>query len=359
MTSDSATGTKNVPLQPMHAAMGPGAEFDTIRSLISRWGALAADIGDDAALLHAPAERTLVVSTDACIENEHFREEWITPFEIGARATAAALSDLAAMGARVEAILVAFTVPDGWRARLPAIADGIAATLSSTGGRIIGGNISSGVTFGITTTVIGSASRAVRRSGARAGDRLLVTGTLGGPGQALRCWRNGAQPDAWSRERFARPVPRLAKGEWFADAGVHAMLDVSDGLVADARHMAAASGVVLRLDSARIPRGEGISVAQALSSGEEYELLVACTPTVARVLLESANARDGCRVSDIGEVLEAHGAIAHANAHASAHASGDASADASAAGSTGAGVIVTGEESRDVEFAPGHDHFSS
>jgi thiamine-monophosphate kinase len=355
MTSDGSASADKASLQSMHAAMGPGAEFDTIRALISRWGALAADIGDDAAALHAPAGRTLVVSTDAFIENEHFREEWITPFEIGARATAAALSDLAAMGARAESILVAFTVPDAWRERLIAIADGIAATLTPTGGRIIGGNISRGATFGITTTAIGSATRVVRRSGARAGDRLLVTGRLGGPGQALRCWRDGTQPDAWSRERFAHPVPRLAEGEWFADAGVHAMLDISDGLVADSRHMAAASGVVLRLDSARIPRGEGISVVQALSSGEEYELLVACPPDVARALLDIANARGRARVSDIGEVLEARGANAPASASASAHASAHASADAS----TETGMIVIGEESRDVEFAPGHDHFSS
>jgi thiamine-monophosphate kinase len=324
----------------MHAAMGPGVEFDTIRALIDRWGALAADIGDDAALLHAPAGRTLVASTDSFIEDTHFREGWITPFETGARATAAALSDLAAMGARAEAILVAFTVPDAWRERLLAVADGIAAVLLPTGGRIVGGNISTGANFGLTTTVIGSAAHVVRRGGARAGDRLLVTGTLGGPGMALRCWRDGVEPDAWSRERFARPVPRFAAGEWFAEAGVHAMLDISDGLVADARHMAAASGVVLRLDSDRIPRGEGISAAQALSSGEEYELLVACPPAVARELLDRSNSRGDVRVSDIGEVVEARGASAHASATA--------------------GVIVSGEESRDVvEFAPGHDHFSS
>jgi thiamine monophosphate kinase len=104
--------------------------------------------------------------------------------------------------------------------------------------------------------------------------------------------------------------------------------------------MAAASGVVLRLDSDRIPRGEGISAAQALSSGEEYELLVACPPAVARELLDRSNSRGNVRVSDIGEVIEARGASAHASA-------------------TG-GVIVAGGDSRDVvEFAPGHDHFSS
>jgi thiamine-monophosphate kinase len=336
-----------------HSAMGPGAEFDTIRALIDRWGSLAHDIGDDAALLQSTPGRTVVASTDAFVENAHFRADWISPTEVGARAAAAALSDLAAMGARADAMLVAFTVPDQWRSRLLEVADGIAHTLRRTGGRIVGGNISRGETFSITTTVIGSATRVVRRNGARAGDRLLVTGTLGGPGRAIRAWQDGVQPDAWSRERFASPLPRLVEGQGFAEAGIHAMLDISDGLVVDARHMAAASGVELRIHPSRVPCGPGITIEQALSSGEEYELLIACASDVAGRLLADAM-HDGVPLTDIGEV----GAVATA---ASAKRRGfgkefDGDVDSTNAADV---IIVGGGSSPVVEFARGHDHFTS
>ena len=300
--------------------MGPGREFDTIRALLDRWGPLASGIGDDAATLHAPPGRTLVASTDAFVENAHFRGGWITPDEVGARATAAALSDLAAMGARADAILVAFVVPDAWRERLPQIADGIGRVVASAGARIAGGNISRGSTFSITTTVIGSATRLVPRSGARPGDVLLVTGTLGGPGMALREWERGGRPTGWARERFASPVPRLGAGEAFASAGAHAMLDISDGLAADARHMAAASRVDLQLHGPSIPCGPGVTIADALSSGEEYELLVACPPEIVPGLLASVPERLGVPLTVIGEVRIAN-------------------------------------TTTNVETAPGHDHF--
>jgi thiamine-monophosphate kinase len=334
----------------LHQAMGPGHEFDTIRALLGRWGPLASGIGDDAATLHAPAGRTLVASTDAFVENAHFREGWITPEEIGARATAAALSDLAAMGARADAILIAFVVPDEWRERLPAVADGIGRVVSSAHARIAGGNISGGSAFSITTTVIGSATRVVPRSGARPGDVLLVTGELGGPGRALCDWERGDAATGWARERFASPVPRLDAGEAFAAAGAHAMLDISDGLAADARHMAAASRVDLQIDVRRVPCGPGVTVADALASGEEYELLVACPPHIVASLLASTPERYGVQVTVVGEVVQA-----------------SAATDSGAAASTvenrdsrpGGRVLLIGTEGGSplAEFTPGHDHF--
>jgi len=321
-----------------HQAMGPGPEFDTIRALMARWGALAVDIGDDAAVLpdfsaDASGRRT-VVSTDACIEGAHFLDGWLTPKEVGGRAVAAALSDLAAMGARAEAILVAMVVPDRWRDSLAEVADGIAAVLRPTGARIIGGNLSRGDAFGITTTVIGSTARPVSRRGAQPGDRLLITGVLGGPGQAVAALYAGAIPATWARTRFAAPVPRLAEGQLLAEAGVHGMLDVSDGLVADARHLAAASGVRLRIDSARLPVGAGVSTRQALESGEEYELLVAAPVEVARGLHARWASVSGVALTDIGEVV------------------GPCEDGA---------VVVVGDsvEAGRVEFVLGHDHFTS
>lgn len=261
-----------------HQAMGQGVEFDTIRMLMARWGDLAVDIGDDAAVLPPRTDGVRVVSTDACVELVHFRREWITPYEVGHRAAAAALSDLAAMGARAESILVAFVVPPSWEAELGAVADGIGRQVRRAGARIVGGNLSRGQTFAVTLTVIGVAATPVSRAGAQVGDLVVVTGTLGGPGQALEAWDAGRLPSAWARDRFVAPVPRLTEGEFLARAGATAMLDISDGLAADARHLGAASGVTVELDPARLPLGPGVGAPEALRSGEEYELLATLPP---------------------------------------------------------------------------------
>ena len=330
-----------------HMAMGPGREFDTIRRLMDRWGALAVGIGDDAALLHAPSGRTLVASTDAFVENAHFREGWISPSEIGARATAAALSDLAAMGARADSVLIAFVVPDGWRARLLDVADGIARVLGPTGARIAGGNMSSGAEFSITTTVIGSAARVIPRSGARPGDILMLTGALGGPGVALRAFDDGVEPPTWARDRFAAPEPRLLAGQAFAAAGAHAMLDISDGLAADARHLAAASRVSLRIDAGRVPRGPGVTIPEALTSGEEYELLVAVPPSIVSELLTTVPERCGVAVSVVGDVED--------GGHAS---SDDDGAERRVVPAGSVRILGLTDATTRVEFTGGHDHFS-
>lgn len=323
-----------------HQAMGPGQEFDTIRMLMARWGDLAVDIGDDAAVLPSAGDRTRVISTDACVEGAHFRREWLSPREVGVRAAAAALSDLAAMGARADAVLLAFVVPDHWRPLLGDVADGIAEVVRASGARIVGGNLSRGDALSITTTVVGSAARVVSRRGAVPGDVLVVTGTLGGPGRAVRAWNAGEAPDAWARARFAGPVPRLAEGAALAAAGAHAMLDISDGLVADARHLAAASGVRVTIDGGRLPCGEGIDPREVLSSGEEYELLAALPPEVAGRLLVEWPARFRVPLTAIGTVtaVEVGGAI-------------DIGDMGDAAGSDAS------FPSR-VEFGTGHDHFS-
>jgi thiamine-monophosphate kinase len=257
--------------------MREGAEFDTIRALMARWGDLAVDIGDDAAVLAPPAEGTRVVSVDACVEDVHFRRAWISAHEVGVRAAVAALSDLAAMGARAESVLIAFVIPDTWREQLSDVADGMGDVIREAGARIVGGNLSRGAVFSITTTVIGRAKRVVPRSGARVGDLVVVTGLLGGPGAAVQAWHAGESPSAWARGRFVAPVPRWAEGDALAAAGATAMIDISDGLAGDARHLAAASGVQLALEVARVPAGPGIAPDMAMQSGEEYELL-ACIP---------------------------------------------------------------------------------
>jgi thiamine-monophosphate kinase len=290
-----------------HQALGAGREFALVRAMVERWGPVAADIGDDAAVLPPPPPGMVrVISTDSCVEGVHFRPAWLTPDEVGARAAAAALSDLAAMGAHPEFVLLALTLPHAWDDAALALADGVGRVVASVGARIVGGNITRGAQLLLTTTVVGAAVRPVPRGGARPGDLVVVTGALGGPGRALRALMAGGTPDPWARERFAGPRPRCHEGARLAAAGATAMIDLSDGLVADAGHLAAASGVALRLDPARLPCGPGITPQEALDSGEEYELLATLPPGALAVLRASERAGDA-PVTVVGIVAEGTG----------------------------------------------------
>jgi len=253
--------------------MGTGAEFDAIREMIAHWGTRARGIGDDAAVIDVPRGDRLVASVDTAVENRHFRAEWLTPREISYRAVAAALSDLAAMAARPLGVLVAMTVPERWRDRLPQLADGIGDALDIVGTTIRGGNLSDGSELSITTTVFGSAFAPLRRAGAKPGEHVYVTGALGAPATALRLFGEGKSAGEY-RERFAHPVPRIGEAIWLADRGASAAIDVSDGLVADVAHLATASGVCIELDASRVPRFSDVAVETALAGAEEYELVI-------------------------------------------------------------------------------------
>ncbi len=191
--------------------LGPGREFDLVRAMVRRWGALASGIGDDAAVVDIPAGERLVASTDASLDGVHFRRGWLTPREIGARATAAALSDLAAMAATPRALLVALALPPDWVADVEEIAEGIGDVARATGTWIAGGDITRATQFGITCTVLGSTAAPVRRDALVPGDRLYVTGVLGGPCAALRALEGGVAVEPALRERFANPRPRIAE----------------------------------------------------------------------------------------------------------------------------------------------------
>jgi thiamine-monophosphate kinase len=256
------------------ASLGPGREFDIIRDLVRRWGDAARGIGDDAAVVDVPAGTQLVASTDATVENVHFRREWITPNEIGYRAAAAALSDLAAMAATPLGMLVALCVPESWRPRLSEIADGIGDASRVVNAPIIGGNLTRGTELSLTITVLGSVAKPLRRDGARAGDAVYVTGTLGGTGRAMAAWEVGGMPPPENRTRFARPTPRIREAIWLATHDATAAIDVSDGLVADAGHIAAASGVDICIELDAVPVVAGETPTRAIVSGEEYELAV-------------------------------------------------------------------------------------
>jgi thiamine-monophosphate kinase len=287
--------------QASETPLGPGAEFDAIRAMLRRWGDVADGIGDDAAVLDVPPGERLVVSTDASVEDVHFRRSWLSTEEVGYRAATAALSDLAAMAAAPLGILVAIALPDSWRDAMQGVTDGIGAAARAARTRILGGNLSRGRELSITTTVLGSAAKRLPRTGARPGDVIWVTGRLGGPRAALEALLAGRVPEPAHRERFAHPAARIAEARWLAQQGAVAGIDISDGLAADLGHLAAASGVAIDVHLERLPVLEGVTPEQAAASGEEYELAIA-TP---RSLDAAAFARTfGIPLTAIGRVAE-------------------------------------------------------
>lgn len=292
--------------------LGPGPEFDRIRAIAAALGDAAASLGDDCAVLAEGAGGSLVCSIDTSVEGTHFRRAWLTPFEIGWRATAAALSDLAAEGASVVGVLVALSLEKGRQGDdAPAIMRGVGECVRGLGGRVLGGDLTAARELSLTVTVIGRAPRPVSRAGARPGDELWVTGTLGAARAALQAFESHRTPGAAEREAFCRPHPRVAAGLELAALGATAMMDLSDGLAGDARHLAAASGVRLEVDLRMVPVGAGVVAAAgveepvlfAARGGEDYELLVAVPPGV----LTRGCQVGGVQVTRVGHVVEGSG----------------------------------------------------
>ncbi len=286
---------------PLPTALGPGTEFDLIRAIVERLGPLAVGIGDDASVLALPRGEQLVVSTDAALEQVHFRADWLSLRDSAYRSVTAALSDLAAMAAEPRGVLVALAIPPDMRERLEELADGIGDALRAAGTVLLGGNLSRGGVLGITTTVIGSALTPLPRAGARPGDLLYVTGVLGGPNAALRTFQSGATPAPELRQRFARPVARLKEARWLAARGAVAAIDISDGLASDAAHLAAASGVAVEIEVERLPLFRGATHEDALAGGEEYELLVAARSPFAA---DEFRARFELPLTPVGRVVQ-------------------------------------------------------
>jgi len=282
--------------------LGPGKEFDLVRTLLAEWGKSAQRIGDDAAVLDVPPGERLVVTTDTSVEGVHFRREWLNHFEIGYRATAASLSDLAAMGAHPIGVVIALTLPEGDRHEARELATGIREGASAVMCPIVGGDLSAGKVLSLTITALGSAARPLSRAGAKAGDRVYVTGALGGPAAAVRAWKAGKQPTERDRARFAHPVPRVEPAIGLAARGASAAIDISDGLAADLTHVAAASKVRIEIDADRIPRLDGVSAIEAAGGGEEYEIIVTAPNIDTRRFTEEF----GLQLTDIGRVVAGH-----------------------------------------------------
>ena len=286
--------------------LGIGREFDLIRRIEKRLGALAASIGDDAAALDLPRGEKLVASTDTALEDVHFRRSWLSMREIGYRAVTAALSDLAAMAATPKGVLIALELPASDRKNLDALTDGIADAVRAARTVVLGGNLSRGDALGITPTVLGSVFQPLSRVGARPGDLIYVTGALGGPAAAVRALKARKKPARAVRQRFAHPSARVAEAKWLATRGVVAAIDISDGLTSDAGHLAAASGIGVAIESERVPVTEGATEKDALGGGEEYELLVAARAPLAE---DEFRERFGLPLTFVGRATEGAGRV--------------------------------------------------
>lgn len=287
---------------------GP-TEFDLIARIRARVRdrdpALLLGIGDDAAVFLPTPGQALVTSTDSLIVGRHFGADW-SPADIGHLALAVNLSDLAAMGATPRWALLALTLPQADARWLDAFLDGFLRLAEASGSSLIGGNIAAGP-MNVSVQLIGevAADGFVRRQGARPGDALLVTGSLGDAAAALQL---GADAPPALQTRLRRPAPRLAAGRLLATQA-SAMIDVSDGLLADLGHLLGDS-LGAEIDLVCLPASAALLEAVPepdqrrrlqLSGGNDYELLLTAQPgQVGR--LQQALSAIGLDLTKIGRI---------------------------------------------------------
>jgi thiamine-monophosphate kinase len=278
--------------------------------------------GDDAAVVRA--RPVCATSIDTFVEGVHFRldEGWATPGEVGRRALASALSDLAAMGAAPGEAYIALALPSSLsEPRALELVRGAAALARATGTAIAGGDVVVGPALSVSVAVVGWAEREddlVGRDGARVGDLVGVTGTLGGAAAALallegRVPRTATGPhDASLLARLREASPRLREGQALAAAGIGAMIDLSDGIAGDAAQIGRASGVCLRVELERLPLQGGVAETSAAlgapswqlaaSGGEDYELCFCAAPARRDAVERALAAAGGEQVTWVGEV---------------------------------------------------------
>jgi thiamine-monophosphate kinase len=304
----------------------PASEFDLIAAINARLPGHGERVrvpsGDDAAVVEPIG--TSAISVDAIVDGIHFRLADFGAPAVGRKALAAGLSDLAAMGALPgEAYVVVAAPADLDDEALLGIADGLAEVAKRHDVTVAGGDLVSSPVLMVSVTAVGyepEGSQLVTRTGARPGDLVAVTGRLGGGAGALALMEGSGGPIAPElREamlmRQLDPTPRLNEGLGLAAAGATAMIDVSDGLGADAGHLARSSGCRVEIDLDRIPLmpgleeiagGSGPALELAASGGEDYELLVAVPPDRMPSAAEAV-AETGSELTEIGYVTNGQG----------------------------------------------------
>lgn len=271
-------------------------------------------IGDDAAIVAVPAGRELAIAVDTLVEGIHF-PVGTDPADIGWKALAVNLSDLAAMGATPAWALLALTIPTQDEAFIDGLARGFAELATPFRLALIGGDTTRGP-LTVTVAVHGftAPDEALLRSTARVGDVVMVTGTLGDAAAGLRCLAEAdTSPYAELIGRLNRPTPRVAVGQALRGIAT-ACIDVSDGLVADLGHICAKSGVGADIDAALLPHSSAMiahfhdadAIDFALGGGDDYELCFT-VPAERAGDLSADLARLGCGATRIGRIVEGQG----------------------------------------------------
>lgn len=297
--------------------LGEFGLIDAIRSRVGAASGVHRGIGDDAAELEIPAGHRLLTSTDLLLEDVHFRFAWTSAYDLGRKAVAVNLSDIAAMGGTPRFLYVGLACPGVTETtELDAFIAGVLAEAGEHEVALVGGDTCrSPGPWIISVTIEGTApaGTVVGRDGARPGDAVLVSGTLGDSALALALWQQGETPEPWLAARHNRPTPRVALGRELARAGLAtAMIDLSDGIAADLEHILQASGAGAEILGTALPLSPRFRdklerqpelLDLALGGGEDYELL--CTVPAARVDEALAAARRaGVALTVIGAVLE-------------------------------------------------------
>ncbi len=296
---------------------GEFALIDRIRARTVARDDVVAGIGDDAALLAVPPGRQLVVAMDTLNTGVHFPDD-TAPADIGWKALAVNLSDLAAMGAAPAWCTLSLSLPAADAGWVDAFLDGFDALARQHRVALVGGDTTRGP-LSVCVTVHGlvAPGRALRRSSACAGDAVWISGTPGDAAGALAQWRAGCAPDGRLRARLDRPTPRLALGA--ALAGIaHAAIDVSDGLLADLGHVARASGLGAEVDLAAVPVSDALASAfdaktrYALQAGggDDYELCFTAPADADAAVIAAAHAA-ATPVTRIGRMVATAGIRAH------------------------------------------------
>jgi thiamine-monophosphate kinase len=307
----------------------PVQELALIRGIRNQAGqgrGVRVGIGDDCAVLDPEPGAALLATTDLLIEDVHFRRSYATPADVGWKALAVNLSDIAAMGGRPRWALVALACPPSTETdEVEMFYDAAMALARQHEVAIVGGDTSaSPAGWVVNVTLLGDASRPpLLRSTARAGDIVAVTGPLGRSAAGLALLSGRASHSALDpadvddvRQAHLRPLPRLREGRWLAEAGgVTAMIDLSDGLVTDLGHLAEESGVGARIDVDRVPVSAsarrvaaacgGEALAWATGGGEDYELLLACDPRAWERLRRGLEDATGRSLHAIGAMVAA------------------------------------------------------
>ena len=293
--------------------MGAG-EFDLIariRARVATRADVVLGIGDDAALLAPPPGRQLVVTADTLNEGVHF-PRGTSPADVGWKALAVNLSDLASMGAEPAWCTLSLSLPQSDPAWIEGFLDGFLDLAGQHGIALVGGDTTRGpLSIAVTAMGLVEPGRALRRDGARVGDEVWVTGTLGDAAGGLALLDR--EPVPALRARLDRPTPRVAAGRALAGIAT-ACVDVSDGLLADLGHVCARSHVAAHLDVDALPAsaalreafGEADRIALQASGGDDYELCFTA-PADAGADIGAVSAQLGLRITRIGRIVVGEG----------------------------------------------------